>query len=423
MRVLLLTPRFPYPPDRGDTVRSWGVLRALVQRHQVWLGCVDTRQPEREHLQEVRRLCEDVFVAVRCGWRNLVRGGLSLLRGKSLTEGYFEDPRIVRVLGEWSQRGRFDAVLTYSSSIARLAEGVECERRILDLGDVDSAKWETYARRSLPPLRWLYGLEARRVARLERRVSHAHDVSLLVNERERRKYVERVPDVETGVLPTTVDLEAYPVPANPLPAEPVIGIVGSMFYKPNVRAVNWFGRHVWPLVQQQVPGARWLIVGSRPAGSVRRWGQVPRVTVTGYVQDVRPYLASMRVFVNAVDGDIGVQSKLVVAMATGRAAVVTPDTAAGVDYGDPPPFLIASAPAAFADAVVRLLRDDAQARALGVRARAVVETNYATADLGIRLERWLAGEMSMRERCSTAAAVACGRPVSAHGAEHEVLPI
>ena len=195
------------------------------------------------------------------------------------------------------------------------------------------------------------------------------------------------------MLPTTIDLDEYP--PSPLPGAgpaPVVGMVGSMFYPPNVRAVNWFGRYVWPLVRAQVPRARWLIVGSRPVRSVRRWGRCPDVTVTGYVADVRPYLASMRVFVDAVDGDIGVQSKVIVALAAGRACVVTPDCAAGLDHGDPPPFLTAVSPAAFAEAVVRLLRDDAQAQALAARARAVAAAHYSTQSQMTRLENWLTGD-------------------------------
>lgn len=393
MRILMLAPRCPYPPNRGDTVRSWPVLNGLAERHELWLACVDTVEPRPADLDHVRQRCREVAVFTRPAWRCLARGVLSALTGASVTAGYYEDPRLIRTLHDWCQRTHFDALLTYSSSIARAAQAVPTQRRVLDLCDVDSAKWATYARRSGWPLAWLYRLESLRVAHLEHETARRHDLCLVVNDRERRKLMHVVPQAHAEILPTTVDLTEYAPPADAPqpPAEPVVGMVGSMFYPPNVRAVNWFGRYVWPRVRQSVPAARWLIVGSRPNRQVQRWAREPGVTVTGFVPDVRPHLHSMRVFASAVDGDLGVQSKLIVAMAAGRAAVVTPDTAAGIVYDDPPPFLIAGAPAGFAEAVVRLLRDDAQARAVGRRARAVAEANYSAARQVPRVEHWLGG--------------------------------
>lgn len=417
MRILMLTPRFPYPPDRGDTLRSWSLVSGLAQRHEVWLACVDTAEPRPEHLERVEACCRAVAVFARPGLRRLCRGALGMLRGASLTAGYFHDPRLVDTVRRWSRAADFDALLTYSSAMAPAAAAATARRRVLDLCDVDSVKWETYARRSLPPLRWLYRAEARRVARLEGAAARAHAVCLLVNERERRKLLARAPDVRTGVLPTAVDLDDYADPAAmpPLPAEPVVGLIGSMFYPPNVRAVNWFGRHVWPAVREAVPAARWLIVGSRPVRAVRRWGRLPGVTVTGYVRDMRPYLESMRVVVNAVDNDIGVQSKLVVALAAGRPAVVTPQAAAGLVYEDPPPFVVAAAPTAFAAAVVRVLRDEAHARALAARARAVAAAQYSAAEVVRRAEHWLAGAEPKARPGTIRAGLA------ALGAVHEVV--
>ncbi len=389
MRILLVTPRFPYPPRRGDTLRSWGVLRALAAGHEVWLAAADATPPAAEHVAVVRGLCRDVYCCVTPHWRRLLRSALGLALGRSVTEGYFGDAALRARLREWSHHPGFDAVITYSSSIAPAVADLPIPRRILDLGDVDSHKWALYARRTWPPARWFYALESRRVAELERAAVADHELCLLVNERERRKFARRHPACPTGVLRTTVDLDDY-AGHEALPAEPVVSLIGSMFYPPNVRAVEWFGQRVWPRIRAAVPAARWLIVGSRPTAAVRAWARVPGVTVTGSVPDVRPYLALTRVFVNPVVGDIGVQSKVLVALAAGRPAVVTADTAAGIDYDDPPPFVVATAPAEFAAGVVRLLRDDAWARTIGARARATAERYYGTAASRAVLEGYLA---------------------------------
>lgn len=389
MRILMLTPRFPYPPDRGDRLRSWQVLESLSARHDVWLACVERQAPPPAALQHVRQRCRDVAVFVRSGWRSLLAGVRSALAGRSLTEGYFGDARLSTLLAHWSQAAQFDALFVYSSGLAPFSAHVPAARRILDLCDVDSAKWRIYAHQSIPPLRWSYAVEAARVRKLEARAAQTHDLTLVVNAREQNKLRRIAPHAETAVLPTTVALTAGAHPA--VPTDPVVGFVGCMTYPPNVRAVTWFAANVWPQVRAAVPAAKWLIVGGPVAPCIRRLSKLPGVTVTGYVADAHTYLRQMRVFVNPVRGDLGVQSKLLVAMAAGRAAVVTPDAAGGIDHGDPPPFLIARTPAQFTDAVVRLLRDDAHVTHVAARAVQTIASQYTPAAHMRRLETWLAG--------------------------------
>lgn len=390
MRILMLTPRFPYPPDRGDRLRSWQVLESLAARHDVWLACVERQAPPPAALQHVRQHCRDVAVFVRSGWQSLLAGVRSVIAGRSLTEGYFGDARLAAVIDHWSHSVSFEVAFTYSSGLAPYSVTMPAARRVLDLCDVDSAKWRTYARQSIPLLRWGYALEAARVRRLEARAAQAHDLTLVVNARERHKLRRIAPHAETGILPTTV---ALPAVANKpeVPAAPIVGFVGCMTYPPNVRAVTWFAQHVWPRVRAAIPAAQWLIVGGPVAPRVRRLCKLPGVTVTGYVADAHTFLRQMRVFVNPVRGDLGVQSKLLVAMATGRAAVVTPDAAGGIDHSDPPPFLIARTPVQFTDAVVRLLRDDAQVAHLAERAVQTIAAQYTPAPHMRRLEAWLSG--------------------------------
>lgn len=210
-----------------------------------------------------------------------------------------------------------------------------------------------------------------------------------MNERELAKFHLLDTGVGAAVVPTTVQLDLVE-PDSP-PTEPVIGMLGSMCYPPNVHAVNWFGQHVWPLLQEHLPAARWLIVGRDPARSVRRWGQLARVEVTGYVPDVRPYLAAMRVFANPVRGDIGVQSKLLVALAAGRPAVVTSDAAAGLMCPGVAPFLIANSPRDFAAALVRLAIDHGLWLRMSHSAREMVEAHYTPQRQVEVVERLLAG--------------------------------
>jgi sugar transferase (PEP-CTERM/EpsH1 system associated) len=426
VKILMLTHRFPYPPVRGDSIRAWGELEYLAQRHDVWLACGDRTAPWPRHLAQARRRCRAVAVVVRSGFKSLLRGGWSLLAGRSLTEGYFFDQRLADIVQRWGASVGFDAVLTFSPVMSLYAERVQATRRVLDMNDVESCKWASYAEHGTPPLSWLYRLEAQRLPRAEAAWVRTHDVSLLVNECERAKLPAEC-RARTTVVRTGVDLSRYAVTAAGreglmVPHEPIVGFLGSMSYPPNVRAVQWFGQAVWPLVKRAVPRARWLIVGSRPVRRVRRWARQPGVRVTGFVEDVRPHLRSMRVFVCPVREQIGVQTKLIEALAAARPAVVTPQAAAGIDHDDPPPFLVAGSAAEFADAVVRLLRDEAQARALAARGRALAEEHYDVADQMERIERCLCGEVeepartlpcaALSRACSVSLAVGMGDGVS-----------
>ncbi len=390
----MLTHRFPYPPTRGDCIRAWGELEHLARRHDVWLACVDRAAPRPEHLARVKSICRDVRVSVRSGVGCLLTGGISLLCGESLTAGYFGDARLRKAIQDWSERIGFDALLTFSSAMAPYAELVDAKRRVLDMNDVDSLKWQSFAARSAHPAAWLYGLEAKRLAAMEIQAARTHDVCLMVNQREQRKLMELADPNFAAVVRTGVDLARYPVDAAAAQrgANPIVGMIGSMSYAPNVRSVNWFGRHVWPIVKEREPRAEWLIVGSRPVRSVRRWGRLPGVHVTGFVEEMRPYLQSMCVVANPVSEEIGVQTKLIETLAIGKPAVVTPAAAAGIDHDVDPPFLVAETPEEFAGSVLRLFSDANLAARIGRRAREVAEKNYRVEEQVAMIERWLQPE-------------------------------
>lgn len=413
MKILILVHRFPYPPTRGDCLRSWGEVQFLGSRHDVWLACIDRKTPRPEDLDQARAVCRDVAVVTRGGAASLACGGMSLLHGRSLTEGYFWDERLAAILRQWDGAVGFDAVLTFSPAMAPYAALVRAPRRVLDMNDVESAKWRSYAQRGNRALRWLYAWEARRLPRMEAAAIGDHNVTLLVNALERDKLSPAQRECAT-VVRTGLDLSHYGTLDDPgweLPTDPVIGMLGSMSYAPNVRAVNWFGRYVWPLIESACPAAQWLIVGSRPTRAVRRWGRARNVTVTGFVPDVRPWLRRMRVLACAPCEQIGVQTKLIEALAASRPTVITPAAAAGIEYDDPPPFIIAAAARQFAGSALHLFRDDAHARALARRARLLAEQYYDAHDQLRTIERWLTGDTIQSGNRQTPTHVAPMKPL------------
>lgn len=390
MKILVLTPRFPFPPQRGDTLRVWKQIEHLGKRHDVWLASLTDRPPNPNHQAHVATICRELAVVPhppRCAW---LRGLAGFARGRSLLASFFQSPALARRVAAWHQAFNFDSVLTFTVVMQPQTLRDRNVRRVLDMCDVDSEKLRAYARRSRGPLAWAYRTEARRFERHEQTAAEASDLTLLVNERERQKLVRRHDLPNTAVLPTCVVRPTAGAAA--LPTQPIVGLVGALCYPPNVRSVIWFARHVWPLVRSACPTAEWWLVGRDPTRAVQKLDRAPGVRVIGAVPEMLPYLRRMRVVVNPVRGDLGVQSKTLMALAAGKASVVTPEVAGGIPYGDgDAPFLVESIPDRFARATVKLLHDDASARALGRRGQAVIARCFDPAMHFEQLERWLAG--------------------------------
>lgn len=388
----MLTPRFPYPPVRGDCVRAWGELQHLAARHDVWLASLSDGPVAPDARRAAEERCRGVMICRRSPALALARGALSLLGGQTVTQGYFADDRLVRQVRRWSSEINFDAVLVFSSAMAPYSRLVPGARRVLDMNDVDSIKWERYAGYRTRWLRWAFQLEAARLAAAERQWCRLHDCTVVVNQREQQRLLARCGAVTSSAvrsgLPLPADLHAADAVPE-LPSERRVGMVGSMSYPPNIRAALWFAAEVWPRVLAQAPDARWMIIGRDPTRAIRALARLTGVTVTGLVPELAPLLRSLRVFVVPVRDDLGVQTKLIEALAHGRPAVCTRETAGGMDWRGTAPFLIADDAPTFARQVLRILSDDPLAHTLSRAALATAAEFYDVRRQAAEIEQLL----------------------------------
>ncbi|NQU75145.1 MAG: TIGR03087 family PEP-CTERM/XrtA system glycosyltransferase, partial [Planctomycetes bacterium] len=291
------------------------------------------------------------------------------------TQGYFHSPRLRRALHQTPGDGPFDLAIGYSSSTLDLLTAAPARARIMDLVDVDSAKWAGYAQSARPPKNWLYRMEADRVRRLERRAVHTCEAVLVVSEAEISAMegpCEKIHAVGNGV-----DLDFF-APADP-PADdrPSLVFTGTMDYRPNAEGVCWFVKQVWPVLRKQLPTATFTIVGRDPTVAVRRLANVPGVYITGTVADVRPYLAAASVAVAPLLIARGIQNKVLEAMAIGRAVVASPAALEGLDVRPGSDVLAAETPQQWQQCLTQLLTDAARRKALGLAARQLVERLYS----------------------------------------------
>ena len=376
-RLLYIAHRVPYPPDKGEGVRAFHELKALSQHFRIALAALAHSDPDASAAPELQECCEKVITGSAGGNLGLLRGALSLCAGKSVTEGYFRDRGFFRTLLEEVRREPFDLVFAYSSSTLPYALAVPAAARVMDLVDVDTAKWLAYADSAWWPKRWLYRREAGGVRALERRAVECCDAVLLVSEAE--KLALGLSSQKVMAVGNGVDTEYFKPMEHPSDP-PSLVFAGTMDYRPNADGVWWFVREVWPELNRRVPDLTFTIVGRDPVPEVRRLEQnVSGVTVTGAVPDVRSYLAAATVAVVPLRIARGIQNKILEAMAMGRAMVASSPAIEGLDAAVGREVLRADPPDEWHNGVRRLLTDASLRMALEAAARARVVSDYSWA--------------------------------------------
>jgi sugar transferase (PEP-CTERM/EpsH1 system associated) len=373
--ILFLAHRIPFPPDRGDKIRSWHLLKHLATLGRVHLACFADDEADAAHLPALREALGgglgEAHVEVRRTGK-AVAGARALIEGRSVLLTLFDSPRLRSFVESMLARPDVESVFAFSGQMAQFVPERVRQRFVMDFCDLDSAKFADYAVRG-GPMAPIHRREADKLLAFERAVAARADVSLFVSEAEAALFRSRGGSGDIRALPNGVDLDFYD-PAHP-PVEapgPLIVFTGQMDYAPNVDAVSWFARHVLP----RIPEARFAIVGRSPSPEVRRLALLDRVIVTGAVPDVRGWLAAANVVAAPLRIARGVQNKVLEAMAMARPVVASPAAFAGIDAEAGRDLIVADAAEAQGEAIAALLADPARAVAIGASARARVEQNY-----------------------------------------------
>lgn len=335
--ILFLCHRLPYPPDKGDKIRSCRWLRWLSERYRVHLGTFIDERRDWARIGAVESLCASSCIRPLGPMRRRVRALNALLAGESLTVACYRD----RVLNRWVDHTLANrpvrAALVFSSGMAWYLQGRKGLRRVMDFVDVDSDKWRQYGEYRDGLLRPVYRREATLLAEFERAVAADYDASVLVTDSEARFFRERIASIPERIhaIPNGVDTRYWDPErdySNPYAAsERVAVFVGAMDYWANAQGVCWFARAVWPRVYAARPAARFYVVGAKPARSVRALAREPGIVVTGRVDDVRPYLAYAHVVAAPLLIARGVQNKVLEALAMGKVLVATPEAYEGIE--------------------------------------------------------------------------------------------
>jgi len=331
LRVLYLCHRVPYPPDKGEKIRAFHQIRALAERHKVSvLALCDGPVPD---LAPLEAMCERVEVFPLSRPASYLRAAVGALRPRPLSLSFFESKELAARVRELARRERFDVTVVYCSSMAPYAALAPDVPAILDMVDVDSAKWAQYARFAPLPLRPVYALEARRLRRYEASLAGRFQRIAFATGNETRLYKASAPAAKAVTLLNGVDVDFFQPLDLPKASKPTLVFTGQMDYFANVDGITHFAREVFPRLRQRYPEIELLVVGRSPVAAVRDLGELPGVQVTGAVGDVRPFLARAWVFVAPLRIAQGVQNKVLEAIASNLPVVCTERVLAGLADG------------------------------------------------------------------------------------------
>jgi len=368
VRVLVLTHRLPYAPNRGDRIRAFHLIRTLSHVADVHLVSLAHDADEWSHKDDLSSMTKSTDVVRVHRAARLAPAALSLAGSRPLTHLLLHAPAIYPILRRRVAENPPDVVLAYCSGMARYP----CEPIlsafpfVLDLLDVDSEKWRALAEKSSGPKRWVLKREAQRLSEFEIVAIQRAVATAVVSESE-RKLLERVTGQDALVAPNGIDLSWF-APAGPPAESPRVVFCGVFNYEPNEQAALWFAREVWPAIVKARPDARLSLVGMDPTNAVRALAN-ETIEVTGTVPDVREYLWRSAVAVAPLRIARGIQNKVLEALAAGLPTVVTPVVAAGLPSAVHDACAVAEDPGTFAAQTLRLLATSpAERRRIAARA-------------------------------------------------------
>lgn len=398
MNILYLCHRIPFPPTKGDKIRSFHQIQYLSRNHRLHLACLIGEEEDLQHVEALKQYCVSVEAVFRGKIVAQVLGILGLITNQPLSVRSFYSKQLQRKISTRLNSEKFDVIFVFSSTMAEYVRRIHHIPKVIDFVDVDSDKWRTYANFHSFPLSWLYKTEWKRMARYEAQIAGMFARSIFVSDNEANLFQKQVTGEAISMIPNGVDHEYF----DPNQYDdgdstvPTIVFTGAMDYFPNIDGVRYFCSEIFPRVRRALPEAAFYIVGRNPTRQVRELGALPGVSVTGTVADVRPYLSKATVAVAPLRIARGLQNKILEAMAMGIPVVGTSNAFQGVRATQFDGVRIGDTPDDFAMEVIKICADPHVQKQCSLQAREYIRRHHHWDDHGIALEALLAETVGTR---------------------------
>ncbi len=390
MRILFLSHRIPYPPNKGDKIRSYHQLRYLLERGQVYLGALIDDRRDLKYVEDLKRFCADTsFIAIDTKKKKLVSAMRQLTGCGPASVYYFHESALQKWVNALLEAEKIDLVFCFSSTMAeylfrspawnRLKQkGV---RLLMDFCDVDSRKWYDYSTINKWPLSTFFKREGMLLQKYEQQIADSFDACFLVSSREKRLFHGIHETDNVSVLQNGVDLDFFSgaTCSSALPGNerPVLVFTGAMDYDVNIDGVLWFVAEAWKQIKETKRETELYIVGSNPVKEIQALALDSSITVTGYVKDIRKYYNMATVCIAPLRIARGIQNKVLEAMAMKKPVVCTSNAFEGILATPEKELMVADTPAGFASRVILLLDNREKREELAENARLCVEKKYS----------------------------------------------
>ncbi len=355
MNILFLAHRIPYPPNKGDKIRSFNTIRYLSGKHDLYLAFIIDDEKDCAYLDDLRKYSLDLDYALIRPRRQNIKAVPYLLTNKPISVPHFYSRKLQEAIDRRLSTCRIDAIVCFSSAMAEYVfrsnsnffKGTQAPngtKLIMDFVDMDSDKWRMYAGFSSFPFSHIFRREWKTLMSYERKIGTSFDRGVFVSEKEVELFKSFCPEAHAVSIPNGVDTDLFLLNqacqtenSSDAPKgqdQPNILFIGAMDYFPNEDAVLYFSSKIWPLVKKRLPQAKFYIVGRKPSAKVNRLSGADRnIIVTGGVPDVKPYLILADVFVAPLRIARGLQNKVLEAMASGVPVVASPEAMQGFNGG------------------------------------------------------------------------------------------
>jgi len=376
MRLLFLTSRLPWPPDRGDKIRTFNILRKLSEDHEIYLVSFVADKSEEAEVKILEQYCHEIHTVNLPFWQSVFSVCLNGWRGSPLQVEYYRSKKMDRLIDRIIVDEQIDAVYVHLFRMAPYVSKQSGLFRIVDLTDIISQEISS----SLPyrsiPSRFIYKVEVKRIASYECLVAKWADETWLVSQSDILRLERVCPGKNVQLVPIGVDRDVF-FPMNRKPRKNKLIFVGNLNVFHNVDAITYFVQDIFPIIKGTVPDCSFTIVGAGESSKVRNLANVPGVTLSGFVENLNEELNKAVIFVAPLRFSAGVQFKVLQAMAAGVPVIATRNVAAGLGARPEHEIEVADNAQEFAEKVIKLLKDHQQRSALGLAGRTFIEDQFS----------------------------------------------
>jgi len=392
MHILVIDEEFPYPPNTGKRIRSFNLLSRLATRHDLHYmayGHEDSDSYRMLQRMNMNPLPVSPRVPPKSGLLFYTRLAANLLSRQPYVVTSHYSRAFRKALNDFLRISALDLIICEWSPYAIFVRDIPDVKKLVVAHNIEARIWQRYYANEKNPLKkWYIGKQMAKLGQFERAAYKWADGATAVSEVDADEILSYNHHLPVKVVDNGVDLE-YFRPDGTEPDKNSLVYVGTMDWRPNQDAAVYFVEEILPIIAARRPETKISLVGRKPPAHIKALDRHSAVTVTGSVDDIRPYIRHSAVYVVPLRIGGGTRLKILDAMAMGRAIVSTSVGAEGLDVSDGENIMLADTPQEFADRVVELLEDDARRRRLGAAGRALVEAHYSWDRLVAKLDDFI----------------------------------